>query len=76
MPFHCAIDLEQCVGLATAAFALEVAKSMDRDDAYDREETGVTVSPGVWFPVELGRDARENILEIVKEGAFVYELHR
>ncbi|KAL7516979.1 hypothetical protein ACHAWX_001947 [Stephanocyclus meneghinianus] len=67
-------DLEQCVGLATAAFALEVAKSMDKDGPYDREETGVTVSPGVWFPVELGRDARENILEIVKEGAFVYEL--
>ncbi|KAL3784495.1 hypothetical protein HJC23_013638 [Cyclotella cryptica] len=69
-------DLEQCVGLATAAFALEVAKSMGKGGTDGREETGATVSPGVWFPVELGKDARENILEIVKEGAFVYELDR
>ncbi|KAL7547023.1 hypothetical protein ACHAWF_010339, partial [Thalassiosira exigua] len=39
-------DLEQCVGLATAAFALEVADSFGSE--------GATVEPGVWFPVELG----------------------
>lgn len=61
-------DLEQCVGLATAAFALEVANGCNGKD--------VTVEPGVWFPVEIGRQARENILEIVKEDAFVYEIGR
>ena len=28
----------------------------------------------VWFPVELGKRARTNILRTVKEDAFVYEL--
>ena len=68
-------DLEQCVGLATAAFALEVANSMERGSG----GAGLgqpTVPPGVWFPVEMERVARENILEVVKEGAFVYELGR
>jgi len=60
-------DLEQCVGLATAAFALEVANSVKNKDA-------ATVQPGVWFPVELGKQARENILRIAKEDTFVYEL--
>ena len=60
-------DLEQCVGLATAAFALEVVNSCGSKD-------GKTVEPGVWFPIEMGREARENILQVVKEGAFVYEL--
>ncbi|KAL7530657.1 hypothetical protein ACHAXR_003620 [Thalassiosira sp. AJA248-18] len=59
-------DLEQCVGLATAAFALEVVNSMRNKEA--------TVQPGVWFPVELGKQARENILRVAKEDAFVYEL--
>ena len=59
-------DLEQCVGLATAAFALELANSFNaQDDA--------TVSAGVWFPVELGSDARKNILRVAKEDAIVYE---
>ena len=60
-------DLEQCVGLATAAFALEIANSYTGKDVK-------TVSPGVWFPVELQKNARENILKVVKEGAFVYEI--
>ena len=57
-------DLEQCVGLATAAFALEMIKQ-------NKEQT---VKPGVWFPSELGNEARKNILEVSKEDAFVYEL--
>lgn len=57
-------NLEQCVGLATAAFALECVDSVSER----------TVEPGVWFPVELGKQARENILRIAKEDTFVYEL--
>ena len=60
-------DLEQCVGLATAAFALELANSF-------KMQNGATVSPGVWFPVEIGRDARKNILGVAREGAIVYDL--
>ncbi|EJK49788.1 hypothetical protein THAOC_31304 [Thalassiosira oceanica] len=60
-------DLEQCVGLATAAFALEVADSM-------REKSSATVQPGVYYPVELGNEARRNILKAAKEDAFVYEI--
>lgn len=55
-------DLEQCVGLATAAFALEMLNKQQ------------TVQPGVWFPSELGEEARKNILDVSKEDAFVYEL--
>ena len=58
---------EQCVGLATAAFALEVANSV-------KNKKDATVPPGVWFPVELGKQARENILRVAKEDTFVYEL--
>jgi len=65
-------DLEMCVGLATAAFALEVARSMYGSGSED--DATPTVLPGVFFPVELGKRARENILEVVKEDAFVYEL--
>jgi len=60
-------DLEQRVGLATAAFALEVVNSVKSNEE-------ATVQPGVWFPVELGAEARENILRVVKEDAFVYEI--
>jgi hypothetical protein len=55
-------DLEVCVGLATAAFALEMLNKQQ------------TVKPGIWFPSELGEEARKNILEVSKEDAFVYEL--
>lgn len=55
-------DLENCVGLATAAFALEMLNKQQ------------TVQPGVWFPSELGEEARKNILEVSREDAFVYEL--
>ena len=62
-------DLEPCVGLATAAFVLEVASSI-----IGEKMTTKTVVQGVWFPVELGKLARENILQVVKEDAVVYEL--
>uniref|UniRef100_A0A7S4BYK7 Uncharacterized protein n=1 Tax=Chrysotila carterae TaxID=13221 RepID=A0A7S4BYK7_CHRCT len=53
-------DLEQCVGLATAAFALELFRK--------------TVPAGVWYPAELQSKARSSILDRVKEGAFVWEM--
>jgi hypothetical protein len=53
-------DLEQCVGLATAAFALEVMS-----DAH--------IPAGVHFPAELPLPARHNILERVRRDAIVWE---
>ena len=60
-------DLEQCVGLATAAFALEVLG-------------GGTVAAGVHFPAALSQASRQGILDRVKRGgggeggAVVWEL--
>ena len=53
-------DLEECVGLATAAFALEVI--------------GGGVPAGVHFPAELPAAARGSILEKVREDAIVWEV--
>jgi hypothetical protein len=33
-----------------------------------------TIGPGVWYPAELGADARANILRVAREKAFVWEL--
>lgn len=57
-------DLEQCVGLATAAFAMELADSV-------KDKGGATVKPGVWFPVEMSTQARENILRVSMEDTIV-----
>jgi len=55
-------DLEQCVGLATAAFILELI------------ETGNDqIKPGVYYPAELPLESRERILERVKRDAIVWE---
>ena len=51
-------DLEQCVGLATAAFCLEVLKG--------------TVPAGIWYPAELPQEARTNILAAAKEDTISY----
>lgn len=53
-------DLEVCVGLATAAFALEVLSG--------------SVPPGVWYPAELPPEARARILEVIREGAIVWDM--
>ena len=45
---------------ARAAFALEVLKG--------------TIKPGVWYPAELDPEARAAILDVVKEGAIVWEV--
>lgn len=55
-------DLEMCVGLATAAFAIEVLK----------KEGEKTIPSGVWYPAELPKEARSNILEAAKEGTITY----
>mmetsp|Transcript_31503 Transcript_31503/g.35727 ORF Transcript_31503/g.35727 Transcript_31503/m.35727 type:complete len:151 (-) Transcript_31503:102-554(-) len=81
-------DLEMAVGLATAAFALEVLKGKtksrnnhhddgDTDTDTDTDKTTTTTSSstipsGVWYPAELPKQARLNILEIVKEGTSTY----
>jgi hypothetical protein len=39
-----------------------------------KQEGGGTISSGVWFPIELGKEARENILRVSKEDAFIHEL--
>ena len=51
-------DLEVCVGLATAAFAVEVLKG--------------TIEPGIWYPAELPSQARANILAAAKEDTISY----
>ena len=62
-------SLEDCVGQATAAFALEVLRG--RISA----STGpATISAGVWFPAELNSLARRNILEAVRQKALIWEL--
>lgn len=55
-------DLEVCVGLATAAFAIEVLKKDDEK----------TIPAGIWYPAELPKEARANILEAVREESITY----
>mmetsp|Transcript_20887 Transcript_20887/g.29482 ORF Transcript_20887/g.29482 Transcript_20887/m.29482 type:complete len:452 (-) Transcript_20887:2416-3771(-) len=56
-------DLEQCVGLATAAFILELLNSSKIEK----------IKPGVYYPAELPLESRERILEQVKRDAIVWE---
>jgi len=53
-------DLEDCVGLGTAAFAMEALQAR--------------VAPGVWFPVELEASRRTAILDRVSREAIFSEL--
>ena len=62
-------DLEDCVGLATAAFALEILRGRMGDVS-----NKTTIEPGVWFPTELKSDARNNILRLAKEETLVWEM--
>ena len=57
-------DLEDCVGQATAAFALELL----------RDSENSTVPPGVWYPAELEDRARANILRAARENAVLWEV--
>ena len=57
-------DLEQCVGLATAAFILELIETTG---------TNTPIPPGVYYPAELPLENRQRILERVKRDAIVWE---
>ena len=79
-------DLEQCVGLATAAFALELmnpAASSPTPNtlppgAFSSKEvdtnTANSIPPGIYFPSELPPVSRQAILGRVKGDASVWEL--
>ena len=62
-------SLEDCVGQATASFALEVLRSRISGST----DTS-TIPAGVWFPSELNVLARRNILEVVRQKALIWEL--
>ena len=62
-------DLEDCVGQATAAFAMEMLRGRAGASSAER-----TISAGVWYPVELQAKARTNILEVARENALVWEI--
>ena len=57
-------DLEQCVGLATAAFVLELM----------RTEGGNEIESGVCYPAELPPESRKRILKRVKRDAIVWDM--
>ena len=70
-------DLEDCVGQATAAFALECLQSSSSSSSSAAEgggKTAGTIKPGVWFPAELEKAARANILTKAKERTIVWEV--
>jgi len=56
-------DLEQCVGLATASFILELIETTGDD----------SIKPGVYYPAELPEKSRERVLERVKRDSIVWE---
>ena len=62
-------SLEDCVGQATAAFALELLRGRT-----SRSTGSSTIPVGVWFPAELNSVARRNILEVVRQKALIWEL--
>jgi len=62
-------DLEDCVGQATAAFAMEMLRG--RSGTASSEQT---IPAGVWYPAELQASARNNILSVVRENALVWEV--
>ena len=62
-------SLEDCVGQATAAFALELLRGRTSGSLGSS-----TIQGGVWFPAELNSVARRNILEVVRQKALIWEL--
>jgi len=71
-------DLEDCVGQATAAFALELLRGRQAGTAGEAPPleggNGATISPGVWYPAELPVSARANILQATREAAIVWDM--
>ena len=70
-------DLEQCVGLATAAFILELMDHGGSGIGGKNEKDGgpltSTIRPGVYYPAELPLESRERILELVRRDAIVWD---
>ena len=62
-------DLEDCVGQATAAFAMEMLRG--RPGLSGAEQT---IPAGVWYPAELQAKARSNILQVASEKALLWEI--
>lgn len=62
-------DLEACVGQATAAFVMEMRRGRSSSAC-----TEPTIPAGVWYPAELQPNARNNILNLVRESAVVWEM--
>jgi len=62
-------DLEDCVGQATAAFAMELLRG--RSGSASSEQT---IPAGVWYPAELPAHARDNILNLARQKALVWEV--
>ena len=62
-------DLEDCVGQATAAFAMELLRGRSGHPSAEQ-----TIPAGVWYPAELQATARNNILEVALENALVWEI--
>ena len=62
-------SLEDCVGQATAAFALELLRGRMAGST-----DPAMIPAGVWFPAELNPIARRNILEVVRQKALIWEL--
>ena len=69
-------DLEQCVGLATAAFAIELMHPSDADADAAATATASSespIDPGVYFPSDLPAPSRRAILERVRRDALEWE---
>ena len=62
-------DLEDCVGQATAAFAMELLRGRSGHSSAE-----LTIPAGVWYPAELQATVRKNILEVARENALVWEI--
>jgi len=62
-------DLEDCVGQATAAFAIEMLRGCPGLSAAEQ-----TIPAGVWYPAELQAKARSNILQVASEKALLWEI--
>ncbi len=61
--------LEDCVGQATAAFAMELLRG---GDLLARGEG--SIAAGVWYPVELDGATQRRILSVVQETAKLWEM--
>ena len=67
-------DLEDCVGQATAAFAMEMLRGRSGHSTAEQTTAEQTIPAGVWYPAELQATARNNILNVAREQALVWEV--